>query len=61
METRNPGHGGVEDVKKQIWDERRGVLITKNFHEMHGQKANCCATKRFEEGMCLKHLINNLI
>lgn len=51
MKTRNPQRGGTEDVKEQSWDEGRVVLITKNFYEMHEQKANCCVIKRFEEGM----------
>lgn len=38
-------------MKEEHGDERGVVLVTKNFYEMHEQKVNCCASKRFEESM----------
>lgn len=49
METVNPCHVGTEDMKEQRWDKRRGEADTRNFYEMHEQKANCCDSLHYQK------------
>lgn len=42
IETINPQHVGTEVMREDSWGKRRGEAGTKNFYEIHEQKANCC-------------------